>query len=550
MPLHAPESDLEPAHVHMASTAVIDVDRRKSFAGNGTGIGSRNSGDYTSSYGLQSRPLSQSQSQGQTGYQTQLDPHSFSNEPGAISTSPRTSSSGKIRFAPLPDPRRQRSLSTGRNITTRASLSSDGTRIAERETKMHDEPVWVGDTSAVGGGRGRGRYTDQYGDDEDIEEEGNEDNDEESGWRKSTNWTMGMGSYTKKLLRPSKLTSTSTSHSSDQSSPSNSLSALGGAPLKKSVSTGGLIGNSPHRSSHEYDRRRSLLPTSSYSFNKPRQPRRESFEAPDFSSLSSSLGRQTEHLAQDSSSTSTSPPSRQPVVRMLNGRVYGANRQGSQPFMKERNDEPEFDEWGGMMGDRAVGGLGSNQKPKRRALSHSLSDNAGIGGDTGDIVGGGEFMDDEDDGSGMAWIRKRREQRRRDSEMAASRPVVVEDQHPAQSTHTLNRLDEDPTSHTRLTPNAPVLENDLEHRIIEAINVPSRSLAGGQHHLHDQHDTLSPPSSASSSEDDEQEDDNDDEDEDDGDFEPDNEEDLLAEEEAARTTSSAAAVEVISRHKD
>lgn len=74
---------------------------------------------------------------------------------------------------------------------------------------------------------------------------------------------------------------------------------------------------------------------------------------------------------------------------MLNGRVYGGRRASEATLaenaikkQREKN-EPEFVEWGNGKGG---GGIGSNQ-PARG------------------------FLDDEDDGSGMAWARKRRQRR-------------------------------------------------------------------------------------------------------------------------------------------
>jgi len=112
-------------------------------------------------------------------------------------------------------------------------------------------------------------------------------------------------------------------------------------------------------------------------------------------------------------------------MRMLNGRVYGSRRHSvnSNPFANVR-DEPEFVEWGyGGMG--SVNGS-SNSKYSVLAtgtpalLSHAQPQRVTVGGGRGgaaratverqDAVAGAV---DEDDGSGMGWVRKRRQERER-----------------------------------------------------------------------------------------------------------------------------------------
>jgi hypothetical protein len=80
----------------------------------------------------------------------------------------------------------------------------------------------------------------------------------------------------------------------------------------------------------------------------------------------------------------TSPAAK--PVKMLNGRVYGGRRASEAAEAEKKmlaKNEPEFVEWGqGKNG----GGMGSNQPAKRDDV-------------------------DEDDGSGMDWVRKRRQRR-------------------------------------------------------------------------------------------------------------------------------------------
>lgn len=87
-------------------------------------------------------------------------------------------------------------------------------------------------------------------------------------------------------------------------------------------------------------------------------------------------------------------------VRMLNGRVYGAPKLKSNPFDNIRDEEadPAFVEWG-------YGGMGSVSG--RRA--------AGMGGTRWERLQSGQSPDEPslDDGSGMGWVKKRKEARER-----------------------------------------------------------------------------------------------------------------------------------------
>jgi len=141
------------------------------------------------------------------------------------------------------------------------------------------------------------------------------------------------------------------------------------------------------------------------------------------------------------------PPQRTPRhkgARMLNGRIYGAkpvNRISENPFANARDDEPEFVEWGyggmgSVKGARSAGVVGNNAGGTvnwERLLGGSTV--SGQGSHSGWMVPGGgrggagsrrrqekeeprerrtdEVGEDgeEDDGSGLAWIRKRRKLR-------------------------------------------------------------------------------------------------------------------------------------------
>lgn len=98
----------------------------------------------------------------------------------------------------------------------------------------------------------------------------------------------------------------------------------------------------------------------------------------------------------------TSPS--KPVVRMLNGRVYGGRRASEAAEAEKRrreSDEPAFVEWGGS---KSGGGMGSNQGSSGR----------------------GESVDDEEDGSGMEWVRKRRQKREQERREREAREKGLE----------------------------------------------------------------------------------------------------------------------------
>ncbi|KAH8834036.1 hypothetical protein DL96DRAFT_478282 [Flagelloscypha sp. PMI_526] len=128
-----------------------------------------------------------------------------------------------------------------------------------------------------------------------------------------------------------------------------------------------------------------------------------------FSAQSANLPPTKKKTAQrPSSATGSRGPRGQ---RMLNGRVYGANKN---PFANVRDTDPDFVEWG-------YGGMGSNQ-----------SKSGAPGSDWSKVQGNGSVFHspnrkeslessaavaattDGDDGSGMGWVKKRREQRERE----------------------------------------------------------------------------------------------------------------------------------------
>jgi len=114
-----------------------------------------------------------------------------------------------------------------------------------------------------------------------------------------------------------------------------------------------------------------------------------------------------EPLHRARSTTSTAQPK---PKRMLNGRVYGARKhhhRSNNVFDNIPDKEPEFVEWGyGGMGSVRSGGMWARvQSDQKNFLGHTEErGRAGAPAAEADV---------EDDGSGMGWVRKRREERER-----------------------------------------------------------------------------------------------------------------------------------------
>ncbi|WVR05651.1 hypothetical protein IAU60_002673 [Kwoniella sp. DSM 27419] len=274
----------------------------------------------------------------------------------------------KIRFAPLPDPRRPRSLSTGRNIAWTAQIGEDGTETRGLAIKGHD--------------------TDDYAvEDDDEEEEGGEEGEGEDGnggSKRGRSWSQTMGSSwkgTKKLLSGKNPVSSS----KDKEEPTYSA----GAPLKKSVSTGGLIGSSPFRWTAVEDRRRSMQGSSPPTVSSLLSAHRPSLPAS--SSGSTSGHRRNSSLEPGGAPVKRSTSPSLTPIKMMNGRVYGSRR-ASEAAERERQIrekmEPAFVEWGHGQGSVAT------------VTPSTLPEEGNKG-----------FLGDADDGGGMAWVKRRREER-------------------------------------------------------------------------------------------------------------------------------------------
>ncbi|KAF7323476.1 hypothetical protein HMN09_00128600 [Mycena chlorophos] len=271
-------------------------------------------------------------------------------------------------------------------------------------------------------------------------------------------------------------------------------------------------------------------------------------------------------------------------TRMLNGRVYGAkNADGTHnPFGNARDEpESEFVEWGyGGMGSvrhgvgssawsrvQAGGSNSTNSTTPRTNATTSGAVHVGMG-----VVGDG---DEGDDGSGMAWVRRRREAREREAreraekektEAEAADPITEDKQpQPGDSTPTLTEaapLSSSPIqSPALLAPDPPPIVADppAEEHILSAVTLPAgfRGHHGHGHHrsssdalgiadtkLTDESPLSSSAASTASS-------DSEDESDDGGDGADDDEDvDADEEEQKRRATALGAGVEKVSRHKD
>ncbi|RXK42570.1 hypothetical protein M231_00124 [Tremella mesenterica] len=287
----------------------------------------------------------------------QLSPGTGTDRIGGQSSAPISPGghTPKIRFAPLPDPKRPRSLSTGRNVAWVTSMAPNGDRtkaIAIRGLEHESSP----------------EYEEEVLDETDAADDA-EDEDGEAGrgrrWSKSV--VSGSWKGTKKLL----LVGGSSSTSKDEGYAS-------GAPLKKSVSTGGLMGSSPFRSTSERERRKSMQGGSPARVNSVLSPKHNNH--PPEHRRNSSL----DAPHQPTAILGSSPTG----VRMLNGRIYGTRRAAErekEERLRREKLEPAFIEWGHH---RPIASLGTEPSPS----------NSG-------------FLEEE--GSGMEWVKRRREARKR-----------------------------------------------------------------------------------------------------------------------------------------
>lgn len=142
---------------------------------------------------------------------------------------------------------------------------------------------------------------------------------------------------------------------------------------------------SPFRWTSETERKKTMLGTS---------PSSTTLQAPSRESSTHRRGSSVEING------IVSPAGKQ--VKLLNGRVYGSRRASeaaeAQKKLREKN-EPEFVEWGH---GRSGGGMGSNQPSK-------------------------PLLGEDDDGSGMDWVRKRKMRREQEEREKREREAREQD---------------------------------------------------------------------------------------------------------------------------
>jgi hypothetical protein len=139
---------------------------------------------------------------------------------------------------------------------------------------------------------------------------------------------------------------------------------------------------------------------------------------------------------------------------MLNGRVYGARKHHrTNPFDNIPDKEPEFVEWGyGGMGSVRAGGMWTKVQSDGTFFD-------GHGHERGRSGAPNSGADDEDDGSGMVWLKKRRAERelKKREEQAAQEAAIKTN---AGSMHTVGPalVTEAPTAQT---PNPVSVDHDV-----------------------------------------------------------------------------------------
>lgn len=159
---------------------------------------------------------------------------------------------------------------------------------------------------------------------------------------------------------------------------------------------------------------------------------------------------------------------------MLNGRVYGRrrpyNKASTDPFAIVRDAEPEFVEWG-------YGGMGSNKSNTNSSMGSAWKAvQNGTNAST--------FGNDEDDASGMAWVKKRRAAREKakleveklqdqpgDSEVENAQPTAADEPvHGTPEPLEENQLPQ-PVAETPIA--APVEQHrEKPEHITTAVNLP------------------------------------------------------------------------------
>ncbi|KAF8610712.1 hypothetical protein BDV93DRAFT_24211 [Ceratobasidium sp. AG-I] len=270
--------------------------------------------------------------------------------------------SRKIRFAPLPEPRRDVMVDEdGSEIPCSATYAADATSFPVQSP---------GAGSSVTLDRTDSLVTDSGASTASTETDTQSQTTRKKAKRNSLLKIFGMGGSSSTPKRAS----TCSLPAAD------SNGTIGGIPvpglgLFRASSRESWSGEpSGYTSDNSLSRRMSSPLRPESSTRKSVQPNYGSFGAP------------LMHAVSDGSGTAR-------PQRMLNGRVYGARR-ARERIQPQPSMEPEFSEWG-------YGGMGSVSTAGEYG---KLQSNASS-------VGGANPGDDDDDGSGMTWIRKRREKK-------------------------------------------------------------------------------------------------------------------------------------------
>ena len=110
-----------------------------------------------------------------------------------------------------------------------------------------------------------------------------------------------------------------------------------------------------------------------------------------------------------------------------------------------RSEEPEFVEWG-------YGGMGSvkSSAGQSEIWSRVQKGNVAIGGNEQSAWGSRSSAAEEDDGSGMAWLKRRREQREREKREREEREKAEAEKAAAEGEQVAEKTDE--TAQTQVEP--------------------------------------------------------------------------------------------------
>ncbi|EIN08015.1 hypothetical protein PUNSTDRAFT_126818 [Punctularia strigosozonata HHB-11173 SS5] len=215
--------------------------------------------------------------------------------------------------------------------------------------------------------------------------------------------------------------------------------------------------------------------------------RRTQSYTPETSGLSRTASRGSTKTVGSSRTVKPAPKHGQ---RMLNGRVYGQkrNRQNQNLFATAKDEEPEFVEWGygGMGSVKAASGGNAMWKPLQSSQStHGASA-------------------DDDDPSGMAWVKRRREQREREKaereakEKAETEAAMKADAEPQNSQNSGQPSEEDvtptlaeqSTSEQAADVEVPVLAEKVASPEPEEVASPERVEGASPKLVEDEHATI------------------------------------------------------------